>query len=54
MERRQAEFLVKARMPIDCLTRIGVISAARKAHVEGILESAGVTVRVDVMPDWYF
>jgi ssDNA thymidine ADP-ribosyltransferase, DarT len=54
MERRQAEFLVKARMPIECLTRMGVIDAARKAHVEGILEAAGVAVRVDVMPEWYF
>lgn len=54
MERRQAEFLVKARMPIDCLTRMGVIDPARKAEVEGILKAAGITVRVDVMRDWYF
>ena len=54
MERRQAEFLVKARIPLECLTRMGVIDAGRKAYVEGILEAAGAAVRVDVMRDWYF
>lgn len=54
MERRQAEFLVKTSVPLNCVTRLGVIDANSKAQVEGILKSTGITLRVDVMREWYF
>lgn len=54
MERRQAEFLVKTNVPLSHVTRVGVIDAARKTQAEAALKSAGVMLRVDIMPDWYF
>lgn len=54
MERRQAEFLVKDRLPLSLVTRIGVIDTATKTAVDGLLAQADVTLRVDVMRDWYF
>lgn len=54
MERRQAEFLVKDRAPLHCMTRLGVIDAARQAQVQALLVHAGVGLAVDIMPSWYF
>lgn len=54
MERRQAEFLVKDRAPLHCMTRLGVIDAARQAQVQALLIQAGVGLTVDIMPSWYF
>ena len=54
MERRQAEFLVRDNVPLNCMTRLGVIDAARQAQVQTLLAQAGVTLTVDIMPAWYF
>ena len=54
MEKRQAEFLVRGRVPLQQLTRIGVASAAKAAQVQSILAAAGVLLPVVVQPDWYF
>lgn len=54
MERRQAEFLVRDRAPLDCMTRLGVIDAARQEQVQRLLAQAGVVLTVDIMPAWYF
>ena len=54
MERRQAEFLVRDRSPLHCMTRLGVIDAACQAQVQALLTQAGVALRVDIMPSWYF
>jgi hypothetical protein len=54
MERRQAEFLVRDAVPLDRLTRIGVINQQRAEEVSTILKAGGVNLRVDVMREWYF
>lgn len=54
MERRQAEFLVKKRVPLAAMTRLGVYDEAARARAQSILTRAGVRLRVDVMPEWYF
>lgn len=54
MERRQAEFLVRDYAPLTCMTRLGVIDTQRQTQVQGLLAAAGVPLRVDVMPSWYF
>ena len=54
MERRQAEFLVRDNVPLNCMTRLGVIDAARQAQVQALLAQAGVALTVDIMPAWYF
>ena len=54
MERRQAEFLVKDNAALSCMTRLGVIDAARRAQVQALMAQAGVGLAVDVMPSWYF
>lgn len=53
-ERRMAEFLVRNRVPLSAFTRIGVVNAATKGRADAILESAGVSLRSEVQPDWYF
>lgn len=54
MEKRQAEFLVRHRVPLQQFIRIGVASAAKAALVQSALMAAGVPLPVVVQPDWYF
>lgn len=54
MERRQAEFLVKDRLPLERLTRLGVMDAARAEQVRSLIDVDVFGLRVDVMPTWYF
>lgn len=54
MEKRQAEFLVRYRVPLQRFTRIGAVSDAKAAQVQSVLAAAGVTLPVVVQPDWYF
>jgi len=54
MERRQAEFLVRHRVPLECFTRIGVVSAEKAAEVQTVLAAAGVPLPIVVQPSWYF
>jgi len=53
-ERRQAEFLVRGRVPLDNILKIGVINEVRAQEVHTILDAAGVNLPVDVKRDWYF
>lgn len=53
-EKRQAEFLVKNAFPLTLVSRIGVINEAKKHQVQAILARSGLTLTVDVMPEWYF
>lgn len=54
MERRQAEFLVRERVPLDRLVRIGVMDANRAAEVRAILAAGGINLALEVKPEWYF
>jgi len=54
MEKRQAEFLVKEGVPLNCMTRIGVISENKAQIVREILAKFGVELDVEVITDWYF
>lgn len=54
MERRQAEFLVRDRVPLGRFVRIGVMDGNRAANVRAILAAAGVNLPVEVKADWYF
>jgi hypothetical protein len=54
MEKRQAEFLVRNRVPLQQFTRIGVASAAKAAEVQSLLATARVPLPVVVQTDWYF
>lgn len=54
MERRQAEFLVKGTVPLNKLTKIGVIDETKATEVRHILNQAGVDLPVEVKSDWYF
>jgi hypothetical protein len=54
MERRQAEFLVRGHVPLSTMNRIGVLDQQRKMQVQQILASAGISLPVVAMPDWYF
>jgi hypothetical protein len=53
-ERRQAEFLVRDRVPLERFLRIGVMDQNRAADVRAILATAGVNLPVEVKTDWYF
>ncbi|MFZ5841495.1 MAG: type II toxin-antitoxin system toxin DNA ADP-ribosyl transferase DarT [Pseudomonadota bacterium] len=54
MERRQAEFLLKDRVPLAVFRRIGAYNAAKVAQVRQILTAAGVNLPTEAKPDWYF
>jgi hypothetical protein len=54
MERRQAEFLVKANVPLRSMTRLGVIDADHQSEVQAILARSDVDLVVDIMRNWYF
>ncbi|HHT9959551.1 TPA: type II toxin-antitoxin system toxin DNA ADP-ribosyl transferase DarT [Legionella pneumophila] len=54
MEKRQAEFLVKHELPLDCITRIGVINRNTLNNVSRILLAHKLELKVDIMTDWYF
>jgi ssDNA thymidine ADP-ribosyltransferase, DarT len=54
MEKRQAEFLVRHRVPLAQITRVGVATGAKAAQVQGLLATTGVSLPVVVQPDWYF
>lgn len=54
MEKRQAEFLIKGKVPLIWMTRIGVINQTRAEEVNAILLKHNVNLAVDVMTDWYF
>jgi ssDNA thymidine ADP-ribosyltransferase, DarT len=54
MERRQAEFLIRDRVPLQSFSRIGVIDAQRRDEVLAILLAAGVNLPVEIKTDWYF
>jgi hypothetical protein len=53
-ERRMAEFLVRERVLLSAITRVGVVNAAMKGRADAILQAAGVSLRSEVQPDWYF
>ena len=54
MERRQAEFLVRDRVSLARVTRVGVCSPAKAAQVQAILDASGVPLQAEVKTDWYF
>jgi len=54
MERRQAEFLVKHSVPLESMTKIGVMNEVNANKVREILASNSVELAVEVISDWYF
>ena len=54
MEKRQAEFLIRERVPLNRFLRIGAIDEVRAQQVRDALTAAGVTLPVEVKPNWYF
>lgn len=52
--RRQAEFLVHNHFPVNLIKGIGVASEAIKTQVESILVQSGKTLKVAVLPNWYY
>ena len=54
MERRQAEFLVKSRVALNLVTRIGVLNLDKVAQVRTMIQQAGLNLPVETMPAWYF
>lgn len=52
--RRQAEFLVHHKFPVDLIAGIGVISEEVKSEVEEILKASGKEKKVAVLPQWYY
>lgn len=49
-EKKQAEFLVKDHVPVDCIEYIGVYSTFAKTNVTRMLEEANVAITVRVSP----
>jgi len=53
-ERRQAEFLVKNSISLDCMVRIGVYTEKKAEIVRKVLDDHSIGLPVQVMTDWYF
>lgn len=53
-QRRMAEFMVRERLPLHRITRIGVIDQQKAEQVTAILQRSGIDLPVVVMRDWYF
>lgn len=53
-EKRMAEFMVHGRLPLDRITRFGVIDEQKAEQVTAILRRGGIDLPVVVMRDWYF
>ncbi len=53
-EKRMAEFLVKQRVELSYMTRIGVINEQKTKIVRAVLQQNGVKLKVEVIHDWYF
>jgi hypothetical protein len=54
MEKRMAEFLVKSRVPLAAVTRIGVINSTKQQEVSQIVAEYNLTIPTVLMPSWYF
>ena len=54
METRQAEFLVRDRMPLELILGIGTSSELTRATVEQTTQAHGVAVPVRSKPEWYY
>lgn len=54
MERRQAEFLIRDRVPLGRFIRVGVMAESRAATVRAMASAAGIHLHAVVMRDWYF
>ena len=54
MEKRMAEFLVRSTVPLNAISKIGVVNSQRKIEVEAIIEGFALGIPVVVMPNWYF
>lgn len=54
MRRKQAEFLVKHHVPVNCISSIVVLNQARKDFVEEIINRLGLEIPVRVNPNNQF
>ena len=52
--RKQAEFLVHARVPWTIVGQIGVVNSELAAKVKNLMAKAAHIPRVTVEPDWYY
>jgi hypothetical protein len=52
--RRQAEFLVYNKFPLELIAGIGVISKEVQSEVQQILDKAGKQIKVAVCSSWYY
>ena len=51
MRRKQAEFLIKNHMPVNCISSIVVLNEAKKTFVEEIITRLGLEIPVQVNPN---
>jgi len=52
--RRQAEFLVYERFPVNLILKIGVINQLKKIETEAMLAEFDLTIPVVISADWYY
>lgn len=54
MRRKQAEFLVKYHVPINCIRGIATYDNAAKITIEGVMQNLGLNIPVKVIPNFYY
>ncbi len=56
IRRKQAEFLVHGHVPVECIGALIVLDAERKAEMEALVSSRGLSIKVvaDTQRKWFF
>lgn len=54
MRRKQAEFLVKDHVPVNCIGGIIVYNEEKKIHVQHIIDKLKLTIPVKVNTNYYY
>lgn len=54
MRRKQAEFLVRHHVPVNCISSVVVLNETRKTFVEEIVTQLGLEIPVRVNPNNQF
>ena len=54
IERYQAEALIHQQLPVSALLGLACYGPPQQSQLNGMLETAGVSLKVVPKPDWYF
>jgi hypothetical protein len=54
LRRKQAEFLVKYHVPVNCIDKIIVLNEEKQNYVQNIIQRLGLGIEVTINPNYHF